>query len=112
MTITDYYTLLSVPPDATLAAIKRAYRKLARQHHPDVNGGDPDAAARFKLIIEAYEVLSGPAQRMKYDRSYQPPAGTQVAAPGNDTEAVTGSCTCWKTSGRPSVPTIRRSPWW
>jgi curved DNA-binding protein CbpA len=88
MTTTDYYTLLGVPPDATLTAIKRAYRKLARQHHPDMNGGDPDAAARFKLITEAYELLSDSAQRKKYDRSYQPPAGTHLAAPGQDSDAV------------------------
>ena len=65
--------LLSVPPDATLTAIKKAYRKLARQHHPDMNGGDPDAAARFKLITEAYEVLSDPAQRTNTTAA-QPPA--------------------------------------
>lgn len=88
MTTTDYYALLGVPPDATPAAVKRAYRKLARQHHPDMNGGDPDAAARFKLITEAYEVLSDPAQRQKYDRTYQPPAGTHLATPSQDTEAV------------------------
>jgi curved DNA-binding protein CbpA len=88
MTATDYYTLLGVPPDATQAAIKRAYRKLARQHHPDMNGGDPDAAARFKLITEAYEVLSDPPQRAKYNRSYQPLADTQIATPDQDTEAV------------------------
>jgi curved DNA-binding protein CbpA len=88
MSTTDYYTLLGAPPGATQAAIKRAYRKLARQHHPDMNGGDSDAAARFKLITEAYEVLSDPAQRAKYDRSYQPPTGTQVATPDHDTEAV------------------------
>jgi curved DNA-binding protein CbpA len=85
---TDYYTLLGVPPGATLTAIKRAYRKLARQHHPDMNGGDPDAAARFKLIIEAYEVLSDPAQRARYDRSYQRSADTQLATPDQDIEAV------------------------
>jgi curved DNA-binding protein CbpA len=88
MTATGYYTLLGVSPDATQAAIKRAYRKLACQHHPDMNGGDPAGAARFKLITEAYEVLSDSAQRARYDRSYQPPAGTQIATPGQDTEAV------------------------
>jgi curved DNA-binding protein CbpA len=88
VTTTDYYTLLGVPPGATLAAIKRAYRKLARQHHPDMNDGDPDAAARFKLITEAYEVLSDPAQRARYDGCYQPSAGTHLATPGQDIEAV------------------------
>jgi hypothetical protein len=84
----NYYDLLGVTPAATLAEIKRAYRKLARRHHPDMNGGDPDAAARFKLITEAYEVLSDPAQRRNYDRDHPPKAGTQLAAPGHDSEAV------------------------
>jgi curved DNA-binding protein CbpA len=88
VTTTDYYTLLGVPSSATLAAIKRAYRKLGRHHHPDTNPGDPGAAARFKLITEAHEVLSDPAQRSKYDRAYRPPAGTQLAAPGHGSEAV------------------------
>ncbi len=84
----NYYDLLGVTPVATLAEIKKAYRKLARQHHPDMNGGDPDAAARFKLITEAYEVLSDSAQRKSYDRDHPPKAGTQLAAPGHDSEAV------------------------
>ena len=59
-TTPDYYTLLGVEPDATLAQIKKAYRKLARQHHPDTNPGDQQAAARFRQITEAYETLSDP----------------------------------------------------
>jgi len=89
MTANDnYYDLLGVTPAATLTEIKKAYRKLARRHHPDMNNGDPDAAARFKLITEAYEVLCDPAQRRNYDRDYPPKAGTQLAAPGPDSEAV------------------------
>ena len=84
----NYYDLLGVTPAATLAEIKKAYRKLARRHHPDMNGGDPDAAARFKLITEAYEVLCDPAQRRNYDREHPPKAGTQLATPGHDSEAV------------------------
>ncbi len=84
----DYYDLLGISPSATLAEIKKAYRKLARQHHPDMNHGDPDAAARFKLITEACEVLSDPAQRKNYDRNHPPKAGTQLASPGPDSEAV------------------------
>jgi hypothetical protein len=84
----DYYALLGIGPSATLAEIKKAYRKLARRHHPDMNGGDPDAAARFKLITEAYEVLCDPAQLRNYDCNHPPKAGTQLAAPGHDSEAV------------------------
>ena len=56
----DYYTLLGVEPDATTAQIKKAYRKLARLHHPDTNPGDPQAAARFRDITQAYDILSDP----------------------------------------------------
>ncbi len=86
--IDDYYDLLGVTSTATLTEIKKAYRKLARQHHPDMNNGDPDAAARFKLITEAYEVLSDPRQRKNYDRAHPPEAGTQLTTPGPDSVAV------------------------
>ena len=64
---TDYYELLGVPRDADQDAIRRAYRKLARQYHPDLNS-DADAEDRFKEIGEAYEVLSDPDKRERYDR--------------------------------------------
>ena len=64
----DYYQILGVSKDATEKDIKRAFRKLARQHHPDVNPGDPEAEQRFKEINEAYEVLSDPEKRRKYDQ--------------------------------------------
>jgi curved DNA-binding protein CbpA len=57
-TTTDYYGILGLTPDATLADLKKAYRRLARQHHPDRNNGDPAAAEKFRLIIEAYDYLS------------------------------------------------------
>jgi DnaJ-class molecular chaperone len=65
----DYYALLGVAPGATTAQIKKAYRKLARQHHPDHNLGDPEAAARFQDITEAYETLTDPERREAYDRT-------------------------------------------
>lgn len=63
----DYYQILGVARTATEAEIKQAYRKLARVHHPDVNKGDKKAEERFKEISEAYNVLSDPEQRKKYD---------------------------------------------
>jgi curved DNA-binding protein len=64
----DYYKILGVEKDASEKDIKKAFRKLARQHHPDVNPDDPKAEGRFKEINEAYEVLSDPDKRSKYDR--------------------------------------------
>jgi curved DNA-binding protein len=64
----DYYKTLGVSKTADQKEIKKAYRKLARQYHPDVNKGDSDAEERFKDINEAYEVLSDPDKRQKYDQ--------------------------------------------
>jgi molecular chaperone DnaJ len=63
----DFYAALGVPKDADDAAIKKAYRKLARQYHPDQNQGDETAEAKFKEIGEAYAVLSDPKEREQYD---------------------------------------------
>lgn len=64
----DYYKTLGVKKDAGTDDIKKAYRKLARKHHPDVNPGDAAAEEKFKDINEAYEVLSDEEKRAKYDR--------------------------------------------
>ena len=64
----DYYATLGVPRTASQADIKKAFRKLARQHHPDVNKGDAAAEKRFKEINEANEVLSDPEKRKLYDQ--------------------------------------------
>jgi molecular chaperone DnaJ len=65
----DYYAALGVPKDAPQADIKKAYRKLARQHHPDANKGDTKSEDKFKEISEAYDVLSDPAKRKEYDEA-------------------------------------------
>src|SRR4028119_2520212 len=63
----DYYKILGVDRKADEKDIKRAYRKLARQHHPDINPNDKTAEARFKEINEAYQVLSDKEKRELYD---------------------------------------------
>lgn len=64
----DYYDVLSVARDASPDQIKKAYRRLAHKYHPDRNQTDPDAEVRFKEAAEAYEILSDPAKRQRYDQ--------------------------------------------
>ena len=64
----DYYAVLGVPRTASEKEIKKAFRKLAREHHPDVKGGDAAAEKRFKEVNEANAVLSDPDKRALYDR--------------------------------------------
>ncbi|MFF5449144.1 molecular chaperone DnaJ [Streptomyces sp. NPDC012888] len=65
----DYYKVLGVPKDATEAEIKKAYRKLAREYHPDANKGDTSAEERFKEISEANDILGDPKKRKEYDEA-------------------------------------------
>jgi len=69
--IGEYYRVLGVAVDAETEEIKKAFRKLARTCHPDVAGSDPDSAAKFAQIREAYETLADPSRRTKYDRRNQ-----------------------------------------
>ena len=75
----DYYEVLGVPKDADEAALKKAYRVLAKKYHPDANPGDKEAEAKFKEASEAYSVLSDPEKRRKYDQfghaAFDPSAG-------------------------------------
>ena len=64
----DYYEVLGISKNADKAAIKKAYRKLAKKYHPDTNAGDPKAEERFKEVTEAYNVLSDDEKRKLYDQ--------------------------------------------
>ncbi|MFC8900372.1 molecular chaperone DnaJ [Streptomyces cinereoruber] len=80
----DYYKVLGVPKDATEAEIKKAYRKLARENHPDANKGDTKAEERFKEISEANDVLGDPKRRKEYDeaRALFGNGGLRAGGPG------------------------------
>jgi molecular chaperone DnaJ len=78
----DFYATLGVAQDADGAAIKKAYRKLARTLHPDANPGDDEAERRFKEVGEAYSVLSDPEQRQQYDAIRTMSRGGARFAPG------------------------------
>src|SRR5205809_3069948 len=68
MDFIDYYKILGIPKTASADDIKKAYRKLARQHHPDVNPNDKEAHKKFQQVNEANEMLSDPEKRKKYDK--------------------------------------------
>ena len=108
MEFKDYYKTLGVAKTASEAEIKKAYRKLARQYHPDLNPGDKAAETRFKEINEAHEVLGDPDKRKKYDelganwRQYEQAASSGAAGgPGGG----------WSTGGyRTVTPENARRP--
>src|SRR5919206_3064897 len=71
----DLYIVLGLERGATLNDIKRAYRRLARKHHPDINPGDRLAEQKSRQMAEAYETLSDPERRRRYDTTGAPAAG-------------------------------------
>jgi molecular chaperone DnaJ len=77
----NYYAILGVPKDASVDDIKKAYRRLALESHPDRFPGDAEAEERFRKVSEAYSVLSSPGQRARYDTSLLLPQGLDLTAP-------------------------------
>ena len=65
----DYWSLLGLPPDSNPEQLKRAFRREARKWHPDLNGNNIEAEERFKLVNEAYAVLSDPRKRLEWEKS-------------------------------------------
>src|SRR6516162_8073839 len=86
----DYYETLGVKRDASEDEIKKAYRKLARQYHPDRNPGDKQAEERFKEISQAHDVLSDSEKRKAYDRGGGPFGGFAGGTGGFDPGGFAG----------------------
>ena len=73
MVTMNYYSTLGLRPDSSAEEIKKTYRKLAMQYHPDRNGGNPESEERLKEINEAYHILGDEEKRKRYDLQYQQP---------------------------------------
>ena len=81
----EYYETLGVPRKADADEIRKAYRKLARKHHPDLNPGDKSSEERFKNVQEAYDVLSDAKKRQMYDQhGFYSDSGFAPSPPGNE----------------------------
>jgi molecular chaperone DnaJ len=79
----DYYSILGLRPDSSAEEIKKVYRKLAMQYHPDRNGGNPESEERLKEINEAYQILRDGEKRRRYDLQYRQPFENNVFYEGH-----------------------------
>src|SRR5438445_5926840 len=82
LVLMDFYVILGLERGASLNDIKRAYKRLARRYHPDINPGDRMASAQFRQIAEAYETLSDPDRRHRYDATGQATGSAEASAYG------------------------------
>ncbi|WP_145409979.1 J domain-containing protein [Paenibacillus xylanexedens] len=85
--MSDFYAVLGVSRDASPEQIKKSYRQLAKKYHPDVNGGDAQAEARFKQVHEAYSTLGNPELKAAYDQ--QPRSGGSGSSKGTGSNHAT-----------------------
>jgi curved DNA-binding protein CbpA len=85
LAMVNYYKILKISPNATAAEIKSAYRRLAREIHPDVNGDSEEATREFAIVVKAYEVLSDKQKRSRYDRQFRK---AQAARSIHNTDSV------------------------
>lgn len=104
----DYYEILGVPRSASADEVKKAYRKLAKQYHPDRNPGDKAAEARFKEVQSAYDILGEPEKRKAYDQWGHAGVGTGGPPPGGNAGWRAGPggqrVYTWRAGGGPDIP--------
>ena len=101
----DYYEVLGVDKNADDATLKKAYRKLAKKYHPDVNPGDKEAEAKFKEATEAYSVLSDADKRRQYDQLVMQQSKTAAEAVPAALVDSTSTVRIWETSSEISSET-------
>ncbi|GIX04717.1 MAG: curved DNA-binding protein [Planctomycetaceae bacterium] len=112
MAAVDYYQVLGVPRNATADEIRKAYRRLARENHPDVKKDDPQAAERFKQIQEAYAVLGDPQKRQQYDQfGHSPFFGTEGPQAGWTSAPGGGRTWTYTWTGGPGQTPIDIEEW-